>query len=102
MFLDSFVIPAWRSVNGSTIVRKGRFDRVGYNHSELDDHDVLLAEARLPKASSTMIAETWFKTFANSLNFTPISQKRACSRVTNLTLTNNPIPDISRMRRRIA
>ncbi len=44
MLLDGVLVAAEYLVNGSTIVREARLERVDYIHVELDRHDIILAE----------------------------------------------------------
>ena len=44
LFLDGVLIPAAALVNGASITKAERVERVAYWHVELDSHDVLLAE----------------------------------------------------------
>jgi hypothetical protein len=44
MFIDGQLVPAWRLVNGVSIVQAGAVESVTYYHVELDRHAVILAE----------------------------------------------------------
>lgn len=44
MLIDDVLVPAEHLVNGISVVKATRIDRVDYHHVELDSHDVLLAE----------------------------------------------------------
>lgn len=44
MFIDGMLVPAEHLVNGVSVIKATRVDRVDYHHVELDSHDVLLAE----------------------------------------------------------
>ena len=57
MYLEGVLIEAKDLVNGVSIVQTERVEKVEYFHIELDSHDVIIAEGRCRKASSTTTAE---------------------------------------------
>jgi hypothetical protein len=44
LWVDGALMPAWRLVNGVSIVQAEAVERVSYLHVELDEHEVLIAE----------------------------------------------------------
>jgi hypothetical protein len=49
MYLDGVLIEARHLVNGVSVVRAGRVEKVEYVHIELGTHDVIIAEGALPE-----------------------------------------------------
>ena len=43
MFLDGHLVPAWRLINGVSVVQADEVPEVTYFHVELDEHDVIFA-----------------------------------------------------------
>jgi hypothetical protein len=66
MFIDGVLIPARCLVNGVTITRDHRRERVDYFHLELDSHDVILAEGA---PSETFLDDNSRGVFQNAHEF---------------------------------
>lgn len=71
MFLDGVLVPAEYLVNGLSIIKETRVDRVDYYHVELDSHDVLLAEGA---ASESFVDDGGRAIFQNAHEYAALFQ----------------------------
>lgn len=82
MSIDGALIPAECLVNGSSIARVARVERISYWHVELDSHDVLLAEGA---PSESFVDDNSRLMFHNADDYvarygaTPSSEARYCA-----------------------
>ena len=66
MMLDGQLIPAWRLINGVSIIQPDAVDSVTYYHVELDTHDVLLANGA---AAESFLDDDCRAQFQNAAEF---------------------------------
>jgi hypothetical protein len=67
MYIDGQLVPAWRLINGVTVVQPAAVDEVTYIHIELARHDVLLANGA---PAESFLEETGFRgQFHNAAEF---------------------------------
>ncbi len=69
LYIDGVLIPAWRLVNGASIVQASAIDRVSYFHVELENHDVIFAEGA---PAETYLDEHARSQFANAAEYAAI------------------------------